>query len=172
MKNLSRRDFLRLSGAAVFAVGMTGALSGCDENHSSATMTGKPFGTKIPVENCIVTFLRVRGTQSAEKGGLVQAVELSVENNGAEKLTLKKSNFAVYVNQGKKLEIDSVYPYDDEARTTKNAPLECEAGETLYIYIWLKDQIHVGDYKKLQALVTIGETTVSAVTSEIALGAG
>ena len=28
MKNLSRRDFLRLSGAAVFAVGMTGALTG------------------------------------------------------------------------------------------------------------------------------------------------
>lgn len=33
MKNLSRRDFLRLSGAAVFAVGMTGALSGCDSSH-------------------------------------------------------------------------------------------------------------------------------------------
>lgn len=32
MKNLSRRDFLRLSGAAVFAVGMTGALSGCDSS--------------------------------------------------------------------------------------------------------------------------------------------
>lgn len=35
MKNLSRRDFLRLSGAAVFAVGMTGALSGCDSNSST-----------------------------------------------------------------------------------------------------------------------------------------
>lgn len=33
MKNLSRRDFLRLSGAAVLAVGMTGALSGCDSSH-------------------------------------------------------------------------------------------------------------------------------------------
>ena len=33
MKNLSRRDFLRLSGAAVFAVGMTGALSGCDSSY-------------------------------------------------------------------------------------------------------------------------------------------
>ncbi len=172
MKNLSRRDFLRLSGAAVFAVGMTGALSGCDENHSSATMTGKPFGTEIPVEDCIVTFLRVRGTRSAEKGGLVQEVELSVKNNGEEKLTLKKSDFAVYVNQGKKLEINSVYSYDDEAGATKNAPLECEARKTLYIHIGLKDQIYMDDYKKLQALVTIGETTVSAVTSEIKLGAG
>ena len=33
MKNLSRRDFLRLSGAAVLAVGLTGALSGCDRRH-------------------------------------------------------------------------------------------------------------------------------------------
>ena len=33
MKNLSRRDFLRLSGAAVLAVGMTGALSGCDSSY-------------------------------------------------------------------------------------------------------------------------------------------
>ena len=32
MKNLSRRDFLRLSGATVLAVGMTGALSGCDSS--------------------------------------------------------------------------------------------------------------------------------------------
>lgn len=37
MKNLSRRDFLRLSGAAVFAVGMTGALSGCDSSHVVTT---------------------------------------------------------------------------------------------------------------------------------------
>ena len=32
MKNLSRRDFLRLSGATVLAVGMAGALSGCDSS--------------------------------------------------------------------------------------------------------------------------------------------
>ena len=37
MKNLSRRDFLRLSAAAVFAVGMTGALSGCDSGHVVTT---------------------------------------------------------------------------------------------------------------------------------------
>lgn len=37
MKNLSRRDFLRLSGAAVLAVGMTGALSGCDSSHVVTT---------------------------------------------------------------------------------------------------------------------------------------
>lgn len=37
MKNLSRRDFLRLSGAAVFAVGMTGTLSGCDSGHVVTT---------------------------------------------------------------------------------------------------------------------------------------
>lgn len=37
MKNLSRRDFLRLSGAAVLAVGMTGALSGCDSGHVVTT---------------------------------------------------------------------------------------------------------------------------------------
>ena len=37
MKNLSRRDFLRLSGATVFAVGMTGALSGCNSSHVVTT---------------------------------------------------------------------------------------------------------------------------------------
>ena len=37
MKNLSRRDFLRLSGAAVLAVGMTGALSGCNDDKVSET---------------------------------------------------------------------------------------------------------------------------------------
>ena len=37
MKNLSRRDFLRLSGAAVLAMGMTGALSGCDSSHVVTT---------------------------------------------------------------------------------------------------------------------------------------
>lgn len=37
MKNLSRRDFLRLSGATVLAVGMTGALSGCDSSHVVTT---------------------------------------------------------------------------------------------------------------------------------------
>lgn len=37
MKNLSRRNFLRLSGAAVLAVGMAGALSGCDSGHVVTT---------------------------------------------------------------------------------------------------------------------------------------
>ena len=35
MKNLTRRDFLRLSGATVLAVSMAGALSSCDSNSST-----------------------------------------------------------------------------------------------------------------------------------------
>ena len=55
MKNLSRRDFLRLSGAAVFAVGMTGALSGCDSNSSS--VIASPFGKELTAGDCKVTKL-------------------------------------------------------------------------------------------------------------------
>lgn len=47
MKNLSRRDFLRLSGAAVFAVGMTGALSGCDSSHVVTTSKIIDFNEEV-----------------------------------------------------------------------------------------------------------------------------
>lgn len=48
MKNLSRRDFLRLSGAAVFAVGMTGALSGCDSSHvNTVTVQTVEFNEEV-----------------------------------------------------------------------------------------------------------------------------
>ena len=46
MKNLSRRDFLRLSGATVLAVGMTGALSGCDSSHVVTTSKIIDFNEK------------------------------------------------------------------------------------------------------------------------------
>ena len=54
MKNLTRRDFLRLSGAAVFAVGMTGALSGCDSNSSS--VIASPFGKELTAGRCLFAF--------------------------------------------------------------------------------------------------------------------
>ena len=48
MKNLSRRDFLRLSGAAVLAVGMTGALSGCDSSHvNTVTVQTVEFNEEV-----------------------------------------------------------------------------------------------------------------------------
>ena len=48
MKNLSRRDFLRLSGAAVFAVGMTGALSGCDSSYvNTVTVQTVEFNEEV-----------------------------------------------------------------------------------------------------------------------------
>ena len=48
MKNLSRRDFLRLSGAAVFAVGVTGALSGCDSSHvNTVTVQTVEFNEEV-----------------------------------------------------------------------------------------------------------------------------
>ena len=48
MKNLSRRDFLRISGAAVFAVGMTGALSGCDSSHvNTVTVQTVEFNEEV-----------------------------------------------------------------------------------------------------------------------------
>ena len=61
MKNLSRRDFLRLSGAAVLAVGMTGALSGCDSSHvNTVTVKTVEFNEEVETAYGKIRFMSYR----------------------------------------------------------------------------------------------------------------
>lgn len=172
MKTLSRRDFLRLSGATVLAVGMTGVLSGCDDSTSSSVQV-KPFKTDIVVGDCTVNFIRAGGTRSAERGGMMQEVELSVKNNGAE-FSLEKADFEVKINKSQNLEISSVGKCDTNWRPVESGTVKCAKGETTNIRVWLKTQPHLDDIQDVQASVTIHNKKVTAVTTKdkIELGVG
>ncbi len=172
MKKLSRRDFLRLSGAAVLAVGMTGVLSGCDDSTSSSVQV-KPFGAEIAVGDCVVTFLKVGGTRSAERGGLMQEVELSLKNGGAE-FSLEKADFEVKINKSRTLEISDVAKCDANWRSVESGTIKCAKGETTNIRVWLKTQPHIDDVQDIQASVTIHNKKVTAATTKdkIKLGVG
>ena len=90
MKNLSRRDFLRLSGAAVFAVGMTGALSGCDSSHVD-TVTVQTVEFKEEVETA---YGKVRFTSYniQHEGENKYLITCGIEVMAAEGYTLELDN--------------------------------------------------------------------------------
>ena len=72
MKNLSRRDFLRLSGAAVFAVGMTGALSGCDSSHvNTVTVQTVEFNEEVETAYGKIKFTSYRIQTPSENEYLI-----------------------------------------------------------------------------------------------------
>lgn len=72
MKNLSRRDFLRLSGAAVLAVGMTGALSGCDSSHvNTVTVQTVEFNEEVETAYGKIRFTSYRIQTPSENEYLI-----------------------------------------------------------------------------------------------------
>lgn len=163
MKNLSRRDFLRLSGATVLAVGMAGALSGCDSNSSS--VIASPFGKELTAGDCKVTFIHLGGTASTMSGGEVCDVLLKVQNTGNATVTLKTEDFKATLNDKTNVSIknsetvtESGYLGDD---TIKDV-IPVEAGATRYILLLLGDRVPVDKMKTLTVSVTIGKTTVAA----------
>lgn len=163
MKNLSRRDFLRLSGAAVLAVGMTGALSGCDSNSSS--VIASPFGKELTAGDCKVTFINLGGTASTTSGGEVYDVLLKVQNTGNATVILKTEDFKATLNDKTNVPIkksetvtESGYLGED---TIENV-IPVEAGATRYILLLLGDRVPVDEMKTLTVSVTIGKTTVAA----------
>ena len=90
MKNLSRRDFLRLSGAAVLAVGMTGALSGCDSSHVN-TVTVQTVELNEEVETA---YGKVKFTSYTiqNKGKNKWFITCGIEAMAAEGYTLELDN--------------------------------------------------------------------------------
>ena len=90
MKNLSRRDFLRLSGAAVFAVGMTGALSGCDSSHvNTVTVQTVEFNEEVKTAYGKVKFTSRNIQYEGENKYLITC---SIEVMAAEGYTLELDN--------------------------------------------------------------------------------
>ena len=72
MKNLSRRDFLRLSGATVLAVGMTGALSGCDSSHvNTVTVQTVEFNEEVETAYGKIRFTSYRIQTPSENKYLI-----------------------------------------------------------------------------------------------------
>ena len=90
MKNLSRRDFLRLSGAAVFAVGMTGALSGCDSSHvDTVTVQTVEFNEEVETAYGKVKFTSYNIQYEGENKYLITC---GIEVMAAEGYTLELDN--------------------------------------------------------------------------------
>lgn len=89
MKNLSRRDFLRLSGAAVFAVGMTGALSGCDSSHVVTTSKIVDFNEEVETAYGKIRFTSYR-IQTPSKNEYL--ITCGIEVMAAEGYTLELDN--------------------------------------------------------------------------------
>lgn len=89
MKNLSRRDFLRLSGAAVFAVGMTGALSGCDSSHVVTTSKIIDFNEEVETAYGKIRFTSYRIQTPSENEYLITC---GIEVMAAEGYTLELDN--------------------------------------------------------------------------------
>lgn len=90
MKNLSRRDFLRLSGAAVLAVGMTGALSGCDSSHvNTVTVQTVELNEEVKTAYGKVRFTSYNIQHEGENKYLITCV---IEVMAAEGYTLELDN--------------------------------------------------------------------------------
>lgn len=90
MKNLSRRDFLRISGAAVFAVGMTGALSGCDSSHVN-TVTVQTVEFNEEVETAYGK-IRFTSYNIQHEGSNKWLITCGIEAMAAEGYTLELDN--------------------------------------------------------------------------------
>ena len=90
MKNLSRRDFLRLSGAAVLAVGMTGALSGCDSSYvNTVTVQTVEFNEEVKT-----AYGKIRFTSYniQHEGANKWLITCGIEARAAEGYTLELDN--------------------------------------------------------------------------------
>ena len=117
MKNLSRRDFLRLSGAAVFAVGMTGALSGCDSGHVDFNEEGRTSIGTIKFTKCYRVFNKV-GTVYNDSDQWF--VDCNAEITAAEGYTLELDKDSLWIEvDGKKPEQMGIARADSLVDSTK-----------------------------------------------------
>lgn len=161
MKNeLSRRDFLRLSGAVMAAVALGGALTGC--GYDAKPVEVRPFTNELTAGNCKVTFLTVGGSKSFD---IVQQVTLKVENLGSEAITLEKADFAVMANDSRKLELNSCTELVSGAATGQKDVLTIAAEKEMEISLWFEkdSQLAADTVNTVTASVTINGVTVSAI---------
>lgn len=169
MKNLSRRDFLRLSGAAVLAVGMTGALSGCDDDKVSETFV--EFGKTVKMGNCEVTFDDIQ----SDKGGRehMACLHFGVVNKGTEDVLVEKENISFWLDDVKQ-NITAIYFYGENIPlSTADAAVRVAAGEQLQIRVIGNHTSCSSTPKSGKAEVTISGKTVKARTNNIeVLGVG
>ena len=170
MKNLSRRDFLRLSGAAVLAVGMTGALSGCDDDKVSETFV--EFGKTVKMGDCEVTFFSIqadKGDGSEHKANL----NFGVVNNGTEDVLVEKKNISFWLDDGKQ-DIAAIYFHGEESSwSTAEAAVKVAAGKKVWIQVIGNHTSCSSTPKSGKAEVTISGKTVKARTNDIKrLGVG
>jgi len=170
MKNLSRRDFLRLSGAAVFAVGMTGALSGCDDDKVSETFV--EFGKTVKMGDCEVTFFDIK----ADKGDCPEHkanLNFGVANNGTEDVLVEKKNISFWLDDGKQ-DIVEIYFNGGESKWSPAEPaVKVAAGKKVWIQVIGSHTSCSSTPKSGKAEVTISGKTVKARTNNIeGLGVG
>ena len=136
MKNLSRRDFLRLSGAAVFAVGMTGALSGCDSGH--VVTTSKIIDFNEEGRTSIGTIKFTKCYRAFNEAGTVNHnpeqwfVNCNAEITAAKGYTLELDKDSLWIEvDGKKPEQMGIAFADSPADSTKVTV----GGETVKVII-------------------------------------
>ena len=160
MKNeISRRNFLRLSGAVVTVAALSGALTGC--GYDKKPVEVQPFNKELIAGDCKVTFLTVGGTKSSN---VIQEVTLKVENLGDDAVNLKKTDFTIQTDAGQKLEIASCCGRVKDAPNDWKDSISVAAGQEMEIGLWLMaaSQIEVKNVQTVTASVTINGVTVSA----------
>ena len=166
MKELTRRSFLKLSGAAVLTVGMAGALSGCDSG-SSTKEDIVSFGEIATVDGKKVKFEKAhRDTSGSEK---IIVCTLSVTSNEA--LTLSKDNFTARMNGKTSLEVLGVSNSSiDTAGGTASVP---ESDTASNVYLTLKDDEEAEkDFTKLEVTFTVNKKSVTASTNKFETSGG
>lgn len=168
MKNeISRRNFLRLSGAVVAVAALSGALTGCGSDEKPVAV--QPFNKELTAGKCKVTFLTVGGSGSAttQAAVIVQQVTLKVENLGSDTVTLKTTDFTVMTNEGQKLEVGSCRNAADSSITAAGE-VSVAPGKEAEISLGLKQesQIDTDKVQTITASVTINGATVSAIETK------
>ena len=120
MKNLSRRDFLRLSGAAVFAVGMTGALSGCDSSHVVTTSKIIDFNEEGRTSIGTIKFTKCYRADTVNHNPEQWFVNCNAEITAAKGYTLELDKDSLWIEvDGKKPEQMGIAFADSPADSTK-----------------------------------------------------
>ena len=168
MKELTRRSFLKLSGAAVLAVGMAGALSGCDSD-SSTKEDIVSFGEVATVDGKKVKFMSAHhDTLNNEK--VIVCVFLISSN---EELTLSKDNFTARMNGKTSLEVLGVSNSSiDTTGGTASVPKADEGAVTTTCITLKDDEEAEKNFTKLEVTFTVNKKSVTASTNKFETSGG
>lgn len=159
MQKITRRDFLKFSGAAVAAAALT-ACSGGGGGSSGGPVSLSTGNVEIELKNAHL----VEGSDDNEDNVRVVEAYFEVSNKSRQDIVINESKVACYLNgklsevkyiQGQDLDADDVPDTDDVPLN----PLTIGAGKTFGVLVYT-DASDVTVIQSLRYLLTLGSATV------------